>query len=90
MIGNEAEIDRLREKAEETLANDDPEGAETFFRSQKHGYRAMTLFRRAGFQLRASSGVYGSLSRAHSSVQQTVSSRGHEGNAPGPLAAKAI
>ena len=121
VIGNEAEMDRLRGKAEEAMANDDPEGAamnmgraalmakllaktyhedgsavrlfqgaETLFRSQEHGYRAMALFRRAGGQLPASSGVCGSLSLAHSSVQQTVSTLGHEDNARGPLAAKAI
>ena len=50
----------------------------------------MALFRRAGNQLPASSGVCGSLSLAHSSVQQAVSALGHEDNAPGPLAAKAI
>jgi len=121
VIGNEAEMDRLWRKAEEAMANDDPEsaamnmgraalmakllakthhedvsvvrlfqGAETLFRSQEHGYRAIALFRRAGGQLPSSSGVCGSLSLAHSSVQQTVSSLGREDNAPGPLAAKAL
>ena len=119
VIGNEAEMDRLRGKAEEAMANDDPEGAamnmgraalmakllakthqedvsavrlfqgaETLFRSQEHGYRAMALFRRAGGQLPASSGVCGSLSLAHGSVQQTVAALGHEDHAPGPFAAK--
>ena len=59
-------------------------------RSQEHGYRALALFRRAGDQLPASSEVCGSLSLAHSSVQQPVSSFGHEGNVPGPLAARVI
>jgi hypothetical protein len=121
MVGNEAEMDRLRGKAEEAMANDDPEGAamnmgraalmakllakthhedvsavrlfqnaETLFRSQEHGYRAIALFRRAGGQLPASSGVCGSLSLAHSSARQTVSALGQEDNATGPLAAKTV
>ena len=121
VIGNEAELDRLRGKAEEAMANDDLEGAamnmgraalmakllakthheddtavrlfqgaETLFRSQEHGYRAMALFRRAGGELPASSGVCGSLSLAHNSVQQAILTLGHEDNPPGPLAAKAI
>jgi len=121
VIGNEAEMDRLRGNAEEAMANDDPEGAamnmgraalmakllakshhedgsaarlfqsaETLFRSQEHGYRAMALFRRAGGQLPASSGVCGSLSLAHSIVYQTVSTLGQEDIAPGPFAAKTI
>jgi hypothetical protein len=121
VIGNEAELDRLRGKAEEAMANDDPEGAamnmgraalmakllakthreddsavrlyqaaETLFRSQEHGYRAMALFRRAGGELPASSGVCGSLSLAHSSVQQAIFTLGHDDNLPGSLAAKAI
>jgi len=36
-------------------------GQEALFRSQEHTYRAMALFRRAGGQLPASSGVCGSL-----------------------------
>ena len=121
VIGNEAEMDRLRGKAEEAMANDDPEGAamnmgraalmakllarthhedgsavrlfqgaETLFRSQEHGYRAMALFRRAGGQLPASSGVCGSLSLAQSSLQQALATLNYEDSAPGPLAAKAI
>lgn len=121
VIGNEAEMDRLREKAEEAMANDDPEGAamnmgraalmakllakthhedvsavrlfqdaETLFRSQELGYRAMALFRLAGSQLPASSGVCGSLSLAHSSVQQTVSALGYKENTPDSLATKTI
>lgn len=96
-------MERLRAKAEEAIANDDPDGAalnmgraallakqlgrahkddvatltlyqgaEPLFRSQEHGYRAIALFRRAGGQLPASSGVCGSLSLAHSSVQQAL------------------
>ena len=121
MTGDESELERLRAKAEDAIASDDPEGAamnmgraalmakllakthhedgsavrlfqnaETLFRSQEHGYRAMALFRRAGGQLPASSGVCGSLSLAYSSVQQTISALGREDNAPGTLAAKAI
>jgi len=120
-IGDEFEMERLRVRAEEAVANDDPEaaamnigraglmakllakthqedvsavrlfqGAETLFRSQEHGYRAMALFRRAGGQLPASSGVCGSLSLSHSSIQQAMATLGHENNPPGPLAAKII
>jgi hypothetical protein len=102
-IGDEAELERLRVKAEEAVANDDPEGAamamgraalmakrlsqvnrndgvsarlyqgaESLFRSQEHGYRAMALFRRAGGQLPASSGVCGSLALAQGSVQRAL------------------
>ena len=103
-IGDEAELDRLRVKAEDAIASDDPEGAamamgraammakrlslvnrndgtsarlyqgaESLFRSQEHGYRAMALFRRAGGQLPASSGVCGSLALAQGSVQHALS-----------------
>lgn len=120
-IGDEFEMERLRVRAEDAIANDDPEAAamnmgraalmakflakthhddvsaarlfqsaETLFRSQEHGYRAMALFRRAGGQLPASSGVCGSLSLAYASVQQTVSALGQEENVPGHLDAKAI
>ncbi len=84
-IGDEAELERLRVKAKDAMASDDPEGAamamgraammakrlslvnrndgtsarlyqgaESLFRSQEHGYRAMALFRRAG---RATAGI---------------------------------
>lgn len=43
-------------------------GQEALFRSQEHTYRAMALFRRAGGQLPASSGVCGSLALAHTSL----------------------
>jgi hypothetical protein len=100
-MGDEAELERLRVKAEEAIASDDPEGAamnmgraalmakrlgllsrdnhasvrlyqgaESLFRSQEHSYRAMALFRRAGGQLPASSGVCGSLALAQGSVQR--------------------
>lgn len=119
--GDESELERLRAKAEDAIASDDPEGAamnmgraalmakylakthhedvsavrlfqgaETLFRSQEHGYRAMALFRRAGGQLPASSGVCGSLSLAHSNAQQALSTLNDEGRAQSPLAAKAL
>jgi len=121
VIGNEAEMDRLQEKAEDAIGNDDPEGAamnmgraalmakllakthqddasavrlyqgaETLFRSQEHSYRAMALFRRAGGQLPASSGVCGSLSLAQHSLQQALATFADENNTPDSLAAKAI
>jgi hypothetical protein len=102
-IGDEAELERLRVKAEDAMASDDPEGAamamgraammakrlslvskndgvsaqlyqgaEALFRSQEHGYRAMALFRRAGGQLPASSGVCGTLALAQGSVQHAA------------------
>lgn len=120
VVGDEAEMDRLNIKAEEAMANDDPEGAamsmgraalmaknlarkyrddgaavrlfqgaESLFRSQEHGYRAMALFRRAGGQLPASSGVCGSLSLAHQSVQHAVSSFPQQSELTSPLAEKA-
>lgn len=95
--GDEAELARLRSKAEDAIANDDPDGAammmgraallashlakkyegfgaqvykgnEALFRSQEHAYRAMALFRRAGGQSPASSGVCGSLALAQTSL----------------------
>ena len=120
VIGNEAEMDRLQGKAEEAMANEDPEGAamnmgraalmanvlarthqedvsairlfqgtETLFRSQEHSYRAIALFRRAGGQLPASSGVCGSLSLAQQSLQQALATLNDEKNTPGPVAPKA-
>ena len=120
VVGDEAEMDRLKAKAEDAIANDDPEGAamsmgraalmakqlgmkhkdatpavrvyqgaESLFRSQEHAYRAMALFRRAGGQLPASSGVCGSLALAHGNVQQAVSTLGQENNLTGPLAERA-
>src|SRR5262245_20975800 len=96
-------MERLRVKAEDAMASDDPEGAamamgraammakrlslvnkndgvsarlyqgaESLFRSQEHRYRAMALFRRAGGQLPASSGVCGSLALAQGSVQHAL------------------
>jgi len=49
------------------------QGAEPLFRAQEHGYRAVALFRRAGGQLPASSGVCGSLALAQGSLQQALS-----------------
>jgi hypothetical protein len=47
-------------------------GAEHLFRSQEHGYRALALFRRAGEQLPASSGVCGSLRLAHTEAEHSL------------------
>lgn len=47
-------------------------GSESLFRGQEHAYRALALFRRAGGQLPASSGVCGSLRLAQSSVDQAI------------------
>lgn len=45
---------------------------EALFRSQEHTYRAMALFRRAGGQLPASSGVCSSLALARTSLSHTA------------------
>ena len=47
---------------------------EALFRSQEHTYRAMALFRRAGGQLPASSGVCGSLALARTSLSHVTES----------------
>jgi hypothetical protein len=119
-IGDEAELERLRAKAEDAIASDDPEGAamsmgraalmakrlsllnrdnaasarlyqgaESLFRSQEHGYRAMALFRRAGGQLPASSGVCGSLALAQGSVQHALSDLEQDSAPPTPLVERA-
>jgi hypothetical protein len=49
-------------------------GQEALFRSQEHTYRAMALFRRAGGQLPASSGVCGSLALARTSLSHVTES----------------
>lgn len=101
VLGEKAEMGRLQAKAEDAMANDDPDGAamamgraalmaaqlgkketgvaaqvyraqEALFRSQEHVYRAVALFRRAGGQLPASSGVCGSLSLAQSTLHHAV------------------
>jgi hypothetical protein len=105
VMGDEAELARLRTKAEDAIANDDPDGAamnmgraalmagqlakkqegfkrellkatDSLFRSQEHTYRAMALFRRAGNQLPASSGVCGSLALAQSTLTHADKSIG--------------
>jgi hypothetical protein len=48
------------------------QGAEQLFRSQEHGYRALALFRRAGGELPASSGVCGSLKLAQTEVEHSL------------------
>jgi hypothetical protein len=65
------------------------QGAEWLFRSQEHGYRAMALFRRAGGQLPASSGVCGSLALAQGSVQHALSDLAQEPPPTVPLAERA-
>jgi hypothetical protein len=62
------------------------QGAESLFRSQEHGYRAMALFRRAGGQLPASSGVCGSLALAQGSVEHALSELKQDSPPPPPLA----
>jgi len=64
-------------------------GAESLFRSQEHGYRAMALFRRAGGQLPASSGVCGSLALAQGTVDHALSDLAQESLSPLPLAERA-
>ena len=54
-------------------------GQEALFRSQEHTYRAMALFRRAGGQLPASSGVCGSLALGHTTLTHVA-----EGKGPSP------
>lgn len=60
-------------------------GAESLFRSQEHGFRAMALFRRAGGQLPASSGVCGSLALAQGNVEHALSDLGQDSPPPPPL-----
>ena len=119
-VGDEAELERLRVRAEEAISSDDPEGAamamgraammakrlslvnkndgeaarlyqgaESLFRSQEHGYRAMALFRRAGGQLPASSGVCGSLALAQGSVQHAIFDLSAVATAPATLTDRA-
>lgn len=64
-------------------------GAESLFRSQEHGYRAMALFRRAGGQLPASSGVCGSLAMAQGSLQHAVTDLTLDTSTPAPLSERA-
>lgn len=103
-IGEEAELDRLQARAEESMANGDAEGAamsmgraalmasqvgkrfgdqpkglvyraaETFFRAQEQGYRALALFHRAGGQAPASSGVCHTLRSAHFGLRKALAS----------------
>lgn len=102
VMGDEAELERLRIKAEDAMANEDADGAamtmgraalmalhlakretdalrsqmfqgaEHLFRSQEHGYRALALFRRAGGELPASSGVCGSLRLGQTEVDHSL------------------
>lgn len=106
VMGDDAEMTRLRLKGEEAMANDDPDGAamamgraallaaqlakkqtgfsarlnkgqEALFRSQEHTYRGLALFRRAGGQLPASSGVCGSLALAQDSLRHATEPLAH-------------
>jgi hypothetical protein len=49
-------------------------GAETFFRAQEQGYRALALFHRAGGQAPASSGVCHTLRSAHLGLRKAMTS----------------
>jgi len=111
VMGDDAELARLRTKAEDAIAADDPDGAammmgraallsaqvarkrdafsgvvyrrmESLFRAQEHMYRGMSLFRRAGGQLPASSGVCGSLSLAVNSLRQAAEPLGDIPSSP--------
>jgi hypothetical protein len=64
-------------------------GAESLFRSQEHGYRAMALYRRAGGQLPASSGVCGSLAMAQGSVEHALSELRQDSPPPPSLTQRA-
>lgn len=64
-------------------------GAESLFRSQEHGFRAMALFRRAGGQLPASSGVCGSLALAQGNVEHALSDLGQDSPPPPSLLERA-
>lgn len=61
------------------------QGGEALFRSQEHGYRAIALFRRAGGQLPASSGVCGSLAMAQGSLDHAQSDLRSDISLPDPL-----
>lgn len=99
VTGDEAEMDRLQARAEELMANEDPEGAamsmgraalmathlakkagaqpsaavyrgaEQLFRAQEHAYRALALYRRAGGQPPASTGVCHTLQAARAGIR---------------------
>jgi len=101
VIGELGEMDRLEQRAEDAIANGDPEGAalsigkaalmaaliakkeenqnarslyraaETLFRGQEQGYRALALFERAGGQPPASKGVCQFLSHAAEMVKES-------------------
>src|SRR5262249_14956148 len=65
------------------------QSAESLYRSQEHAYRAMALFRRAGGQLPASSGVCGSLALAQTHVLHAPSMLGRNGTVTGQSAERA-
>ena len=64
-------------------------GAEALFRAQEHSYRAMALFRRAGGQLPASSGVCGSLALSQASLEHALSDLAETAPPPAALAEQA-
>ena len=100
--GDEAEMHRLQGRAEEAMAEGDPDGAalsigraallagqlaarqqnlvvaqwyrsaEALFRAQEHTYRAQALFRRAGVELPASSGVCASVRLAKQEIEKAA------------------
>ncbi len=104
VVGELGEMDRLEQRAEDAIANGDPEGAalsigkaalmaavlakkaesqnprllyqsaETLFRGQEQGYRALALFERAGGQPPASKGVCQFLSHAAVMVKESQNS----------------
>ncbi|MEJ2230910.1 MAG: hypothetical protein P8X46_06995 [Nitrospirales bacterium] len=101
VIGDLGEMDRLEQRADDAIANGDPEeaalsigkaalmaaliaqkeesqnahslyqAAETLFRGQEEGYRALALFERAGGQPPASKGVCQFLSHAAEMVKES-------------------
>ena len=103
VVGDEAEMQRLQNRAEEAIANGDADGAamhsgkaalmagqlakrnqgdpalgrfyrgaESLFRSQEHGYRALALYQRAGGLPPASSGVCSTMQLAGQSINQAM------------------
>lgn len=72
IMGRAALLSAQMAKKREGLSGLVSRRMESLFRSQEHTYRAMALFRRAGNQLPASSGVCGSLSLALASLRQAA------------------
>lgn len=72
---------RHREQAGEPVYR----GAETLYRAQEHAYRALALYRRAGGQPPASTGVCHTLHSARTGVQQAVTALALDETARGRL-----